>query len=223
MLKFASFTLIAISLLSLSSCFQLVKITQNFKDIDYPFRAVAGKTICVEAAYLKNGSGFSRSIKREYNDDRSYIDTIQNKVRASLQALNVKSPDLNLTERNVNFVQRESFDNDEKQSLFNTLKSDSNVDYLMVISLVSVEKNVAHNGGMMTFSNGTTSHGGGSTIKCVVNIDVELWDIAKKSKVLEFRSHGEEMVHFFATDLALRNATAKSVQNLSNYIVNGKI
>lgn len=142
---------------------------------------------------------------------------------ASLTAANVSSPNLNSSEREVGIIQKESVNDSEKAALFSKIKANSKADYLMILSSVTVDQEVTNNSYTTMNANGTMTPTNSSEVKCIVKIDVEMWDVAAQSKVLEFTSHGDEKVIFFATDAALRNATATSVENLSNYVLTGKM
>ncbi len=220
-----------ISLISLlvvllfTSCVPPIKITQDYQASDFVFGSLANKKLCITSTTIKNGQGFERSIRREYQNNENYISNIVGQVDRSFTAQNVLPANYNVSEEDISTILGNSTDNSVKSKILNKVNTESEANFLLLLSSVSVVQEVTHTAGTMTTgANGAmTNTGGSSQSKCIVKINAELWDLTKEKVVLEFTAHGEDVVTFFATDAALRNATAEAVANLSNYITTGTI
>lgn len=213
--------LVLVSLvLIICSCSPGLKIQKSYQADDIDFNHLKNSTITLGGVNSISLSEFINTFNDEYSDSTKLDNKIENDFTSQFYKLIPSVTTVKMSEKFPSFLTGElSFKenrNEEASEFFKGLQTD----YLLFINNIDVGN--AYNS--YVYSTGGNTMATGQTENCVVNIEVELWDVMQQKRIMKFRAGGEKSVVLFSYLAALDDAIENSVITAVEYIKNdGKL
>jgi len=194
----------------------LIKDTYHARGID--FNRVQNSNIAIYGVNSITLSEFMKTFRDEYSDTTRLNDKILSEFSKEFKML---IPSVSLVEKNAKvpliLTGEFSFKEDnskEVSEFFNGLGTD----YLIFINNISVGNSLVYSTYFVTSGQGIMN--GGTTEQCVVNMEVELWDVHQQKRLMNFWAGGERSVVLFSFLTALNGAIDNSVETAVKYLKN---
>ena len=213
----------AIGLISVFGCAPSIKITSEFQDPTYSFGQIKkNESIKVIAAEKINVMEFQKSYRKEYATDHDFATSLQSQITDGIKSIIGCKANGTGTQQEASILVSGSFDQnsiDQIQQLFGSTSET----LILLVKSVDISNKRTSNGSMMMASpgGGMMMTGGGSQESCVVTLNVELWDVKTKKKVLAYSATGEAKVTMLFFGTALKNAVSNAIKYMVNYPVTG--
>jgi len=200
------------------SCSSALKIQDTYQARDINFKHIQNSNIAIYGVNSITLSEFMKTFRDEYSDTTRLNDKILSEFSKEFKML---IPSVSLVEKNAKvpliLTGEFSFKEDnskEVSEFFNGLGTD----YLIFINNISVGNSLVYSTYFVTSGRGIMN--GGTTEQCVVNMEVELWDVHQQKRLMKFWAGGERSVVLFSFLTALNGAIDNSVETAVKYLKN---
>jgi hypothetical protein len=205
--------LIFLCVISISACSSVTNIQESFKSEDSEFNLLLNSKIKfagTEKIYLKE---FVKTFSDEYSDtsklNNKLYDLFLKEFKTQIPGIKFSRSESQTSQILQDELSFRNYNKALPDSFFNKLDSD----YLIFIK--SIEINNAYEN-LQFYNAATSSMSGSSSEKCIVLMEVELWDVANKKRLLRFKGIGRDTVFLFSylnsLNGAIQNAVAHSVE-----------
>ena len=190
------------------SCSSALKIQDTYQARDINFNHIQNSKIAIYGVNSITLNEFVNTFRDEYADTAR----LNQKIFSTFsKKLNEYMPSVTLVEENKKVPSVLSED-----LLFK--ENNPQTDYLIFINNISVGNSLVYSTYFVTSGSGIMN--GGSIEQCSVNMDVELWDVQKQQRLMEFQAGGERSVVLFSFLIALNGAIDNSVETAVKYLKN---
>jgi len=213
----------ALALISVIGCAPSIKIRTDFQDPSYSFGQIKQtEAIKVIAADRIDVIKFQNSFRKEFATDQDFASILQSQITDSIKSMLGCNANGSGNQQEASILVSSSFDQnsiDQIQQLFESTAED----YILLVKSVYISNKTTSNSSMMMAnpSGGMMMVGGGSQESCVVTLNVEVWNVKNKKKVLAYSSTGEAKVTMLFFGTALKKAVSNSVKYMVKYLVSG--
>lgn len=212
-----------IGLISVFGCAPSIKITTDFQDQSYSFGQIKQQeSIKIIASEQINVMEFKNSYRKEYATDQEFARILQSQIADSIKSIIGCTSNGTGNQQEASVLISSGFDQtsiDHIQQLFGSTSEN----FILLVKSVDISNKRTSSGGMMMANpgGGMMMAGGGSQESCVVTLNVELWNVKDKKKILAYSSTGEAKVTMMFFGTALKNAVSNSIKYMVNYLVTG--
>jgi hypothetical protein len=199
----------------LSSCSPALKFQESFTSKDLNFNSLKNSSITVYGVSNIVLKEFKQTFTDEYSDttklNNKIITDFKTEFSKQIPALKVKSGEGKIPSALTGEISFKDFDQAKIQDFFGDLNSD----YLIFVSSLDIGNaydTYTH------FNPATNMSSSSSTEKCMVETEIECWDVKKQNKIFKIKSYGSSTVILFTFLNSLNSAISEAIENGVKYI-----
>ena len=200
------------------SCSSALKIQDTYQARDINFNHIQNSKIAIYGVNSITLNEFVNTFRDEYADTAR----LNQKIFSTFsKKLNEYMPSVTLVEENKkvpSVLTEDLLFKENNPEMISEFFNKLHTDYLIFINNISVGNSLVYSTYFVTSGSGIMN--GGSIEQCSVNMDVELWDVQKQQRLMEFQAGGERSVVLFSFLIALNGAIDNSVETAVKYLKN---
>ena len=209
--------LIFLFAISISACSFVTNIQESFKSEDSDFTLLLNSKINFAGTEKISLKEFVKTFNDEYSDksklNNKLFELFSKEFRIQIPGIKFSRLESQIPQVIQGDISSKNGNKALLDSFFDTLDSD----YLIFIK--SIEINNAYEN-LQYYNAATSTMSGSSSEKCIVFMEVELWDVANQRCLLRFKGIGRDTVILFSylssLNGAIKNAVAHSVEYIKN-------
>jgi hypothetical protein len=208
-------------ILLLSGCAGGLKIKKEFQDDSFSFDMLRDSaSVRVAVADNIDLRAFRKPFEKEYGSDQAFVRTLSRQIADSMKSLLGCSVTVTQNPQEANVLTDQAYSENTLTSI-QALFTSTAEEYYFLVETITIENRQLFSTPMVaTMGPGSMGvlSGGGYSQTCIVTIQVKLWDVRRKIKVLAYWALGEEHVTMMFYGTALKAAMAKAVRDMVKYL-----